>query len=62
MSAKLTARIQRHSLVQTDGGVMAPESEWVDVEVLAIVGRHAMVRRKGAAPFVVAFKELEGLQ
>jgi len=62
MSAKLTARIKRHSLVQTECGAMAKVYEWIDVEVLAIVGRHAMVRRKGAAPFVVAFKELEGLQ
>lgn len=63
MSGKLTARIKRHSLMQTEeGGALAMVYEWIDVEVLAIVGLHAMVRRKSAVPFVVEFKELEGLQ
>lgn len=63
MSEKLTARIKRHSARQTEeGGALAMMYEWIDVEVLAIVGRHAMVRRKCAEPFVVQFKDLEGLQ
>jgi len=62
MSAKLTAKLLKSFLRQSDRGVMEPHFETVDVEVLGVVGRWAMVRHKGAMPFVAAFKDLKEIQ
>ncbi len=37
-------------------------TEDVPVEVMAIAYGYAMVRRKGCAPFIVNFSELEGVK
>lgn len=54
---KRFATLERKSSIIV-GGKWAWKTETWDVEVLAIVGVHAMVRRKGCYPFVVGTKRL----
>lgn len=59
---KMTATLSvANRKVDWRGGVVVSK-ETFDVELMAVAGGYAMVRRSGAAPFIVDFKDLSGIK
>ncbi len=58
MTATLSATNRR---VDGKGDVVVAH-ETFGVELMAVAGGYAMVRRSGAAPFIVDFKELKDIK